>query len=49
MKPWFPGSKWGNIMCTLCSKLHKVIVNFIIWDFGIGSIGNLVEKGRDRK
>ena len=36
-------------LCTLCYKSYKVVVNFIIWDFGIGSSDNLVEKGRDMK
>ena len=33
-------------LCTLCYKLYRVVVNFISWDFGIGSSDNLVEKGK---
>ena len=36
-------------LCTLCSKLYRVVVNFISWNVGIGSIDDLVENGRDRK
>ena len=36
-------------LCTLCSKLYRVVVNFISWNVGIGSIDDLVEKRRDRK